>query len=95
MKSLPKISEECICAVIEKITLDTNTTGEITTTLITELAETGNEPLAATLIELMDGILEDDVPKKLMVSAAFLLMLKMVNTTIEAQELKNMFEEAT
>lgn len=95
MKSLPKISEDCICAVVEKMTLDVRDTKQITTQLLTELVESGNEHLASTLVELIDGVLGDDVSKKLMVSSVALLMLKMVSTTIEAQEIENMFEETT
>ena len=68
-------------------------TGEMTTHLLAELAESGNAHLASTLVELMDGILGDDSRKKLMVSSVVLLMLKMVSTTIEAQEIEKMFEE--
>ena len=95
MKSLPKISEDCICAVVEKVALDVRNTGQMTTQLLTELVESGNEHLASTLVELMDGILGNDAPKKLMVSSVILLMLKMVSTTIEAQEIEKMFEETT
>ena len=95
MKSLPKISNGCICAVVEKVVLDVKDTVPLTTHLIAELVESGNESLATTLVELMDGILGDDVQKKMMVSCVVFLILKMVSTTIEAQEIENMFEETT
>ncbi len=95
MKSLPKVSEDCICAVVEKVALDADNTGEMTTRLLAELVESGNEQLGMTLIELMDGIFGNDAPKKLMVSSVILLMLKMISTTIEAQEMENMFEETS
>ena len=91
LKGMPKVSQGCIMAIIEKA--GQRPPDEFAAGFMTHLIESDQKPALTALMALQEKFSEGDAEVGLKVIAAVGIFWKQIEATLEAVELENLFAE--
>ena len=91
LKGMPKISESCIMAIVEKA--GQKPPDQFASEFINHLVMSGQKPALNTLMALQEKFSQGDAEVGLKIIAAVGIFWKQIETTLEAAVLENLFAE--
>ena len=91
LKGMPKVSHECIMAIIDKA--GQGPPDEFAAEFMTHLIESGQKPALTALMAMQEKLAGGDETVGLKIIAAVGIFWKQIEATIEAAELENLFAE--
>ena len=91
LKGMPKVSQGCIMAIIEKA--GQRPPDEFAAGFMTHLIESDQKPALTALMALQEKFSEGDAEVGLKIIAAVGIFWKQIETMIEAKALENLFAE--